>query len=200
MEEGEVAALEGKDVAEFAGLAPGFGVQLGVRVEGDDDLVVQDVLVVQVEAGQGQAEDLGALVGRGGGEFEGEIAGEQPKLVEEGVEVAFLDVESVLAGCGAEQGTQLVDRVGAHHDLVSESAVRGGCVIDDVLGPAMLSGVVEVFQAEGSVDGDDPVAGLVGLVEEGSVCGVEGQDGARHVPWRLSGGGHAGRRGGKQRG
>ncbi|MET8329701.1 zinc ribbon domain-containing protein [Streptomyces sp. NPDC005181] len=56
MEESEIAALEGEGITEFSCMAAGFGVKLGVRVKGDDDLVVQDVLVVQVEAGQGQAE------------------------------------------------------------------------------------------------------------------------------------------------
>ena len=70
--------MEGEGVAEFAGLAASLGVQLWVGVERHDDLVVKDVLVVQVEAGEGQAEDLGALVGRGGRELERQVARQQP--------------------------------------------------------------------------------------------------------------------------
>ena len=42
---------------------------------------------------------------------------------------------------GPEKGAQLVDRVGADHDLVAESAALGGGIVDDVFGPAMLAGL-----------------------------------------------------------
>ncbi|ESU51810.1 hypothetical protein P376_0218 [Streptomyces sp. HCCB10043] len=200
VEQGKVAALEGEGVAEFPRLAAGFGVQLGVGVQRDDDLVVQCALVVQVEAGQGQAEYFRALGGGGGGQLEGEVAGEQAQLLEEGVEVTLFDVEPVLLGSRPEQGAQFVDRIRADHDLVAEATVQRGRVVDDVLGSVALSGVVEVLQAEGLVDGDDPVADLVRLVEQGPVGGVEGKDGARHVAWCLSRGGNVGRGAGEESG
>ena len=63
----------------------------------------------------------------------------------------------------------------------------------------MLAGTVEVLQAHGAVNGNDPVAGLVSLIKEIAGAGVERQDGARDVPQRLASGSHAGRGGGKQR-
>ena len=56
VEEPEVRALEADLVAQLVGSLLQHAVQLEMRVEGDDDLVLEDALVFQVEAREREAQ------------------------------------------------------------------------------------------------------------------------------------------------
>ena len=57
--------------------------------------------------------------------------------------------------------------------MVAEPAVGGALEVDHVVGPARAAGAVEVLHAERPVDGDDPVAGPVRLVQQRAVRRAE---------------------------
>jgi hypothetical protein len=81
VEEPEVRALEADLVAQLVGSLLQHAVQLEMRVERDDDLVLEDALVFQVEAREGQAQGFRPLRRRRD-ELQREPAGQRPELVE----------------------------------------------------------------------------------------------------------------------
>ena len=95
------------------------------------------------------------------------------ELVEEGAHVARVNVDVVLGHGGQQQRPQFVDGSGADHDVVPECAGLWGTVVDNVLAVFRPAWGVEQFHAHGAVDGDDPVAAAVCLVQQSPVSWVQ---------------------------
>ncbi len=78
VKEGEIGALEADLGVPCRRPATLLRIQLGVGVEGDEDLVTQCVAGTEVTAGEGQTENLGPMVLTERGEFEHQAAGQFP--------------------------------------------------------------------------------------------------------------------------